>query len=183
MNMYNLQKHAQNNKYRNFSYNIKLKKNQKNYINSLNKNLKNTNFCMKNSLSEKFFSPDNQKRKFIYRYKHNSNDIISSNYSKTSFDFFQKPLDMKHINNFTLYKGRNLETIDDILAYPSFKSYMFSINKREESVNEFKYKTRIIAKGNYLKKINSNNYDKKLEAIDYEVKKQVLTENSINKFV
>ena len=72
---------------------------------------------MKNSLSEKYFAPNNQKREFIYRYYNNSNGVISSsNYSKTSFDFFQKPLDMKRINNFTLYKGRNLETIDDFLA-------------------------------------------------------------------
>ena len=184
LKMYNLHKYTQNNKSRNFSYNIKLQKNQKNYINTSKKNLKKANFCMKNSLSEKYFAPNNQKREFIYRYYNNSNGVISSsNYSKTSFDFFQKPLDMKRINNFTLYKGRNLETIDDFLAYPSFKSYMFLINKREESVNEFKYKTRIIAKGNYLTKINSNNYDKKLEAIDYDIKKQVLSENSINKFI
>ena len=186
MKIYNLHEYTQNinnEKPKYFLNNIKLQKKFKNYNNTPSRNIKKPNLFIKNSSSEKNFLPINKNTNIIHRYT-KTNDIISScNYSKTSFNFFPKPLDMKHISNFTLYKGRNLETTDDKLAYPSFKSYVFSDDKREESVSEFRFKTRLIAKGNYLKKINNNNYGRKLEAIDYSITKQIMKENSIKKYV
>ena len=69
--------------------------------------------------------------------------------------------------------------LNEILAYPSFNSYLFGMLKRNENLQQFLYKTRLMALDNYRKNINKNTYIKKLSKKENTLDNQIINQRSL----
>jgi hypothetical protein len=88
--------------------------------------------------------------------------------------------DNKNRKNF-IYIGRNKISLIDKLAYPSFNSYLFAKQKRSENINEFMYKTKLLALDKYIQKINLDTYNQQYTINDCDFEKQCLEEKNLEK--
>ena len=103
----------------------------------------------------------------------NSKTMKSVNFKIISSDNYKNEENNKLGKNF-LYMGRNHISLNDKLAYPSYNSYLFSMSKAEENVEEFKYKTRLLSLDKYFLKINKNNYDKQFFLNNNNLQREIL---------
>ena len=130
---------------------------------------------------ETIFKPSEIHKDYSKLIKHNSNlskhlnskKLKNVNFKIISSVNYKNKENNKLGKNF-FYMGKNHISLNDKLAYPPYNSYLFSISKGEESVEEFKYKTRLLSLDKYFLKINKDSYDKQFFLNKNNLQKEIL---------
>ena len=157
-----------NNKILYFGKNINISRNINNFSFS-----KSNEFYQNNTYTKLILSPqknDNLNKKSENEFNNKiNNEIRKSNndkYSISNNNDYKKEKNIKKlatkvgINNY--YFGSNRISVNGILGYPSFNSYINSGIKRNENGQQFLYKTRLITLGKYKGSIKKDSYFKQI---------------------
>ena len=137
-----------------------------NHTNSYNKYDNNEN--NKNNIFNNIILSPNRLKEYESIKQNNTNNSYLFNrieYNNTSY-YNQNKINEKESNNKIKKRyyhiSRNAATLNEQLAYPSFCSNLFARENRNENIEQFIYKTRLMTLDRYLYNVNKDTYIKKL---------------------
>ena len=117
--------------------------------------------------------------RFGYNNNNNNNNSNFNNISNSNQNSMTEKESKNNIKNLSYYIGRNTTRLNEQLAYPSFNSQLFGRANRKENIDQFLYKTKLMALDKYLKNVRKNTYMKILTRKENILDNQILYQRSI----
>ena len=132
-------------------------------------NISNNIFCSRQKLNqnEVFILKTQRLKEPNYEIKNIDKNFLNikvNNNSNSNKNIIYYSNDNKKIKNqdrlLKYYIGRSPISVNELLAYPSFNSYLSARGNRYENIRQFIYKTRMMIFDKYIENINKNSYFK-----------------------